>query len=164
MGQPIRAMLAKRRLAEAPIPCHRAARPRNARRKPEPPSMSKGYPVASHAAGWSTDQHRSRKRRAFRPPHIETDAECSGISAGHERREVEGDVRSTGVLMNVIECKKHRESSLGTSWHWISNSPTRPLAATLGSATRRVRDLDSGRREGEVIFAWKRGSHSLSRA
>lgn len=31
---------------------------------------------------------------------------------GHERREVEGDVWSSGVLMDVIECKKHRESSL----------------------------------------------------
>jgi len=148
--------------------------------KPEPPSKSKGYLPASHAGKWRADLPRlSKGRRVFRSPHDETFAGRLRSFRERVRREVEGDVRSSGVPMDVVECKKHRESSLKKAWQqapdqrvqavplkrqWFFNSPARPLAATFGSAAWRVRDLDGGRREGEVIFAWKRGSSSFSRA
>lgn len=57
-----------------------------------------------------------RERRVFRSPRVGTDvgiasAEMLGKSHGNGRREVEGDVRSSGVPVGVVECKKHRESS-----------------------------------------------------
>lgn len=82
---------------------------------------------------------------------------------GRVRREVEGDVRSSGVPVDVVECKKHRESSLENPAKDLQ-LPSAPSGGDLRVDDTTSWVLDSGRREGEVIFAWKRGSQSLSRA
>jgi len=112
-----------------------------AKETPEPPSVSKGYLPASHAERWGTDL-RVLARGAWFALHTSKQTwEMFGRNAwqsrGNGRREVEGDVRSSGVPVGVVECKKHRESSLKTPWHWGLWSPQRVIS-TFGSVTRRV--------------------------
>lgn len=77
------------------------------------------------------------------------------------RSEVEGDARSYGVPVNVVECKKLQEQGRRIPAK-DSSTPRARLALPPGNE-KRASGSRGGSREKEVIAAWKRGSQSLFR-
>lgn len=110
---------------------------------------------ARHAGRWSANQ-RKRSLSTHREPGRVIHVILRGA-----RGEVEGDARSSGVPVNVVECKKPREQG----WRIPakdSSSPRARFELPTGNSTR-VPGSRGGSREKEVISAWKRGSQSLFR-
>lgn len=131
---------------------------------PSHPPSQRAIPWRATPRGWETEQRVSLKRGerfVFHTPKRPWEG------SGHSTEEC--GVRSKGMCGRkacpwTSSNARSIENRVWKSRQRISSSPVRPLSATFGSTARRPRDLDSGRREGEVIFAWKRGSNSLSRA
>lgn len=122
------------------------------RRKPEPPSR-KGYPAASHAAGMGSESAKAMRFSHAAP--LEAAPKGEVAMAG---REVEGVARSSGVPVDVVECKKHRESSKGVQALGSSCSPAyrcahlrEGVAVGSGSRQRKARRRGDPRLETRVI-------------
>jgi len=77
------------------------------------------------------------------------------------RSEVQGDARSCGVPVNIVECKKPRESGRRIPAKDLS-TPRARLGLPPGNE-KRASGSRGGSREKEVVSAWKRRSQSLSR-
>lgn len=80
------------------------------------------------------------------------------------RREVHGDARSCGVLADLIDCRSAKSRS-SRSWQGSSQTllPASASVGPLGPPSTAESRSRRGRREQEVILAWKRGSSSLLR-
>lgn len=140
-GATRRAMSVRRRLAQGASPSH---------------PNQRGYRPARHAG--------RRVARAAKAARTASRKDEYGLTIVFGRREVHGDARSCGVLADLIDCRSAKSRLVGI----LARSPSGPgigltrlgdplgRPPTVGTRSRR------GRREREVVLAWKRGSQSLS--